>query len=426
MPTTVLSRDDHPISRTMISPRALTVLYRLQDKGFTAYLAGGCVRDLLLGKEPKDFDVVTDATPNQVKRAFRNCRLIGRRFRLAHVYFHDEVIEVATFRSNETEEVGKKRQENEDGVVTRDNVFGSPEQDALRRDFTVNALFYNIADFSIIDHAEGLPDLEARLMRCIGDPDERYIEDPVRMIRAIRFAATLDLNIEEDAWEAIVRNRDHLATASNARLYEEMLKFFYSGAAARAFELLEESGLLKVLMPTFGHWLEQASEADRRWTWRALRLMDQCKKSELKEPPALLWSLLFGAYHEARAQEDIERGVPYFEAMETAMRTHQQGLVERIRIPMRDMQHMLSITRMQPRFRDHRPQSAAKLMKREGFREAWTWFKFYARTRDLHDDEVLWWDDMLRKQHGKHKRRPAKETPQEEESAPAPVESDSE
>ena len=410
----------------MISPRALTVLYRLRDKGYTAYLAGGCVRDLLLGREPKDFDVVTDATPNQVRRAFRNCRLIGRRFRLAHVFFHDEIIEVATFRSNGTATDGKNRQESEDGVVTRDNVFGTPEEDALRRDFTVNALFYNIADFSIIDHAGGLPDLEERLMRCIGDPDERYVEDPVRMIRAIRFAATLDLGIEDEAWQAILRNRDHLATASNARLYEEMLKFFYSGGAARSFELMEECGLLTVLLPTFGHWLETTSEDNRRWTWRALRLMDQCKASDLREPPGLLLSLLFGAYHEERAAEDLERGVPYAEAMDTAMRTHQQGLVDRVRIPVRELQHMLSIARMQPRFRNHHPQAANKLLRRETFKDAWTWFKFYARTRGLHEEEVEWWDETLRRHRGKHKHRKHHESEDTPEEAPATNENEAE
>ena len=192
----LIARPDHIVSRRQISSAALKVLYGLKEAGYTAYLAGGGVRDLLLERNPKDFDVATNATPEEVKKTFRNCRLIGRRFRLAHVYFHNEIIEVATFRAPAPKE-GPKTEKNEfsakDGLVLRDNVFGSPEEDAQRRDFTVNALFYDIADFSIIDYANGMHDLNDRILRVIGDPDTRFIEDPVRILRAIRFAATLNL-----------------------------------------------------------------------------------------------------------------------------------------------------------------------------------------------------------------------------------------
>jgi poly(A) polymerase len=191
----VIPREEHNVSRRDISPNALRVLYRLREAGFGAYLVGGAVRDLLVGGHPKDFDVATDATPEQVKQLFRNCRLIGRRFRLAHIVFGREIIEVATFRSNADDGSGE-RETHEGGRVLRDNVFGTIEDDAVRRDFTVNALYYAIEDFSVRDYVGGFEDVQHRLMRLIGDPEKRYREDPVRMLRAVRLAAKLDFEIE--------------------------------------------------------------------------------------------------------------------------------------------------------------------------------------------------------------------------------------
>jgi poly(A) polymerase len=200
MEPVVLKRPEHIVSRKNISSAAIKVLYRLKDEGYTSYIAGGGVRDLLLDRRPKDFDVATNATPEEIRKMFRNCRLIGRRFRLAHILFRGEIIETATFRAPVPEDDGEHSDKifrtGDEGMVMRDNVFGTPEQDALRRDFTVNALFYNIADFSIIDYAGGLKDLKKKIIRVIGDPDTRFTEDPVRMIRAARFAGTLGFEIE--------------------------------------------------------------------------------------------------------------------------------------------------------------------------------------------------------------------------------------
>src|SRR6185369_16646859 len=193
----VIARDQHNVSRKNISSGALRVLYRLNEAGFRAFLVGGAVRDLLLGGHPKDFDIATNATPEDVKRCFRNCRLIGRRFRLAHVVFGREIVEVATFRG--TSDDGSGDRHLVDGRIVRDNVYGSIEEDALRRDFTVNALYYNIADFSVRDYVGGYEDVGRRVMRLIGDPEQRYREDPVRMLRAVRLAAKLDFGIAEDA-----------------------------------------------------------------------------------------------------------------------------------------------------------------------------------------------------------------------------------
>src|SRR5689334_16945546 len=254
----VVPRADHAISRRLIDPDALKVLYRLHQNNFIAYLVGGGVRDLLLGRQPKDFDIGTSAHPYQVKKLFRNCWIIGRRFRLAHVRFGNKTIEVATFRRPVTQEelaavdepqpetaMRTQGDESPDRLVHRDNTFGTPEEDAFRRDFTINALFYDIANFSIIDYTGGLDDLRAGLVRCIGDPTERFQEDPVRMLRAVAMAARLGFRIDAPIDEAIARTRGEIARSAPARLMEEFYKLLRSGAAETAFRLLAERRLLQ-------------------------------------------------------------------------------------------------------------------------------------------------------------------------------------
>ena len=244
----ILPRSEHPISRSLIDKNALKVLYRLQGAGFKAYLVGGGVRDLMLGRRPKDFDVCTDARPNEIRRLFRNARIIGRRFRLAHVIFEDSVVEVSTFRRDplpqEQEGDGPR-----DLLITSDNTFGTPREDAYRRDFTINALFYNIADFSVIDYVGGIDDLERRSVRAIGDPDVRFQEDPVRMLRACEFAARLGFGIETRTQEAIERHRRDILRASPARLTEEVLALLRCGHAGAAFQWMLDLGMLEALLP---------------------------------------------------------------------------------------------------------------------------------------------------------------------------------
>ena len=221
----VVPRGDHQISRANISENALKVLYRLKQGGYQAYLVGGGVRDLLLGREPKDFDIATDATPEQVRKVFRNCRLIGRRFRLAHVHFGREIIEVATFRGCGRDASTDGERHIQNGMIVRDNLYGTREEDALRRDFTVNALYYNIADFSVIDYARGLDDLRAGCLRLIGeDTEKRYREDPVRMLRAVRFACKLGFSIDSSCERPLFELGHLLRDIPSARLFEEMLK----------------------------------------------------------------------------------------------------------------------------------------------------------------------------------------------------------
>ena len=238
------------LDRAAIDADADRVVRKLTRAGYKAYLVGGCVRDLLVGKKPKDFDIATSATPNEVKATFRNSRIIGRRFRLAHVFFGSKIIETATFRAN------PKDDDDHDLLIRRDNVFGTETEDARRRDFTINGLFYDVEKEEVIDHVNGLADLEAKLVRTIGDPDIRFQEDPVRMLRAIKFAARLDFGFEPKTWQALLRWRGEVSKCAPPRLLEEMHRLMRGGAARRSFELLVETGVLEILSPFLAGLLE--------------------------------------------------------------------------------------------------------------------------------------------------------------------------
>jgi poly(A) polymerase len=238
------------LDRTAIDPDADRVVRKLTRAGYKAYLVGGCVRDLLVSRTPKDFDVATSATPNEIKSTFRNCRIIGRRFRLAHVFFGSKIIETSTFRANPRDE------DDHDLLIRRDNVFGTETEDARRRDFTINGLFYDVEREEVIDHVGGLADLDARLIRTIGDPDIRFQEDPVRMLRAIKFAARLSFGFEPATWRALLRWRSEISKCAPPRLLEEVHRLLRGGAARRSFELLVETGVLAVLSPYLAGLLE--------------------------------------------------------------------------------------------------------------------------------------------------------------------------
>ena len=272
----ICERAEHCISRKNIDPDALKVLYRLSKLGYTAYLVGGGVRDLLLGRAPKDFDVGTNATPNEVKRAFRNCFLIGRRFRLAHVRFGEKVIETATFRRN-SQTVGEIIEHASEGPF-EDNTFGTPETDAHRRDFTVNGLFYNIRDFSVIDWVGGLEDLDRKLIRSIGDPMIRFREDPVRMMRAIKFASRLDFTIEKGTEKAIRKLHSCILTASTPRLCEEVFRLFTYGTSEAAFRMMHDFGLLGDLLPDLDKFIDDdGGRKSSLWTY--LSVLDRYEKA---------------------------------------------------------------------------------------------------------------------------------------------------
>lgn len=282
----ILPRSEHPISRKNIDPHALKVLYRLSAAGYLAYLVGGGVRDLLLGKKPKDFDVGTDARPSRIKRIFRHCRIVGRRFRIAHVYFPDgAVVEVATFRRGGQVEIETPR-----GRTLSDNVYGTPEEDARRRDITINGLFYDIATFSVIDYVGGIRDLKDRIIRTIADPDASFREDPVRMIRVLRHAARTGFQIEPNTLAAIQRNRAEIRTANPARLLEEFLKDLRGGAASPFFKRMLENELLDCLLPTLSSQLRELGSEHP--FWGRMEALDQKTQAGAKFTTATLLALL--------------------------------------------------------------------------------------------------------------------------------------
>jgi poly(A) polymerase len=299
----VVPRSEHPISRQNIDPDALKVLYRLRQFNHIAYLVGGSVRDLLLERTPKDFDIGTSAHPYQVKRLFRNCWIIGRRFRLAHVKFGTKVIEVATFRRHipaGTEEepaavppvpdipVPQVEFSDPDLLIQHDNTFGTPEEDAFRRDFTLNALFYDIETHAIIDYVGGLDDIRARTIRCIGNPDERFQEDPVRMLRAVALAARLDFVIDPPILDAIHRYHGELARSAPARLMEEIYKVMRAGASEQTFRTLVDTGLLAAIAPEVPGRITPAF-------WNSLAAIDRYRRAFKRNPEALSNALLLGS-----------------------------------------------------------------------------------------------------------------------------------
>lgn len=273
-------RAEHPISRRDIAPEALKVLYRLSEAGYKAYLVGGSVRDLLLGRTPKDFDVGTDARPREIKRLFRNCFLVGRRFRLAHIVFGDKVIETSTFRRQPDDGV-EVVDEDAPGALyqSSDNTFGTPEEDARRRDFTVNGLFYDIKTFEIIDYVGGLRDLDQRVLRMIGDPNVRMREDPVRMMRAVRLAARLDMTIERKTYRAICKHHAEIAQAAPARVLEEIFRLFAFSSAAPTFKLLWKTRLMSSLLPNLDQYVKKSGGANSP-LWNLLEKQDEMERGE--------------------------------------------------------------------------------------------------------------------------------------------------
>ena len=289
----IIARPSHNVSRADISNNALKVLYRLHKSGYQAFLVGGCVRDAILGLHPKDFDVATNAHPDDVRALFGNCRLIGRRFRLAHVRFGREVIEVATFRASvDEDETHADSVQDGEGRILRDNVYGTIEEDIWRRDFTCNALYYNIADFSIWDYADGVKDIEKRRLVLIGDPGKRLREDPVRMLRAVRFAAKLDFSIDKSVSKAMHASADLLTSVPAARLFDEFLKLFQGGHAEQTLKLLREYGLFGQLFPETDKELDR-DESFEQFVHSALVNTDRRVAAEQSVTPMFLIGVLY-------------------------------------------------------------------------------------------------------------------------------------
>jgi poly(A) polymerase len=386
----IVPRAEHALSRKLIDPEALKVLYRLNQASYTAYLVGGSVRDLLLGRKPKDFDIGTSAHPYEVKKLFRNCWIIGRRFRLAHVRFGDKTIEVATFRRQvsaeeaagdaplqtlappESDVAAPELEDARDRLIHRDNTFGTPEQDAFRRDFTINALFYDIETFSIIDYTGGLDDLQAKIVRCIGVPEERFQEDPVRMLRAVAMAARLEFTIDAPIEAAIAAHRGDIARSAPARLIEEFYKLLRSGAAERAFRMLAEH---KLLEPIAEELQQHAGQA----LWQSLGALDAFRNRFESAPdtltnPILLGSLLMPVAPAAKA---ITHPPRWTEDMKKEPRIS-LGLLPLAR---RDIERLRQILGLQRRLLDPKlaPRARRALMHKGTFREAITWLEIHGQ-----------------------------------------------
>lgn len=401
-PMQIIGRDQHSISRKDISPNALKVLYRLKDAGFEAYLVGGCIRDLLLGLKPKDFDVVTNARPDEVKQVFRNCRLIGRRFRLAHVVFGREVIEVATFRGHhsgaeEDENASKIASLSDHGQILRDNVYGTIEEDAERRDFTVNALYYSIKDFAIYDFAQGVQSIADRRIALIGDPETRYREDPVRMLRAIRFATKLNMQIAPESAADIPQLAVLLKNIPAPRLFDELVKMWLSGKGFDNFMLMRELNVLKQLVPQLEKLLKQEPEGKAfQLITRALQDTDQRVATDKPVTPAFIFAAMLWYPVEVRAQTLlIESGLNENDAFGIAMTEVLDDIQRTIAIPKRFSLAMRDIWFLQNRLSKRAGRRAFKLMEQSKFRGAYDFLVLRAAAEGGELLELArWWEQF--------------------------------
>jgi len=391
----IVPRPAHNVSRAEISKSALKVLYRLHKAGFQAFLVGGGVRDALLELHPKDFDIATDAHPEEIKALFGNCRLIGRRFRLAHIRFGREVIEVATFRAAaDGNDKYADTAHDDHGRILRDNVYGSIEEDVWRRDFTCNALYYNIADFSIWDYVGGLEDIKKRRLVLIGDARKRLREDPVRMLRAVRFAAKLDFKIDATTVEAMGQLTELLANVPAARLFDEFLKMFQAGYAEKTFALLRQYDLFGQLFR------ETADEIDRddkflKFVNAALVNTDKRVAADQSVTPmfligVFLWAPIRRLAEKLRAKEKMS------EAQSLALAAYRiAGLQQsRISIPRRFSAPMREMLALQPRFSLMKGKRASKLLEHRRFRAAYDFMMLRVRVGELEDELGRFWTDV--------------------------------
>lgn len=387
--------EQHSIDKTMMSRNALKVTYDLQKAGFDAYLVGGCVRDSLLGIVPKDFDVVTSATPEQVKATFRNCRLIGRRFRLAHVLFGREIIEVATFRGHHVEDDNEKvnGKQNDDGQLVRDNVFGTIEEDAQRRDFNINALYYDPSSEVIEDFAGGVEALKRGEFALIGDAETRYREDPVRMLRALRFSAKLNMRIESSAAQAIHTLGHLLSNIPPARLFEEVLKLFLAGKALATYRLLQQYQVFGVLFPQLQPLISNQDSKESQFVLTVLKNTDKRINNEQRVTPAFIYaSMLWYPLEERTAQIMQEAGLSHYDAFMLAQGEVLHRQTQRIMIPKRFTTVIRDIWMLQQRLPKRFGKRAFQILGHPKFRAG---YDFLLMRGEIEGGDLLelgqWW-----------------------------------
>ncbi|MFT4844876.1 MAG: poly(A) polymerase [Cellvibrionaceae bacterium] len=391
---TVIPKDTHGISRRNISPSALKVMNRLNQAGFEGYLVGGGVRDLLLGGSPKDFDVATDATPEQVKTLFRNSRIIGRRFRIVHVRFGREIIEVTTFRGQNSD--SNQQVESDTGQLLRDNVYGDLQSDALRRDFTANALYYSAKDLAIYDYAKGMEDIKNRQLKMIGDPTTRYKEDPVRLLRAVRFAAKLGFSIEPNTQKPICEQAHLLSHVPPARLFEEILKLFLGGYATATYSLLRDYRLLDELFP------ESFRVIDNHPSYALLidemiANTDKRIRTDKRVTPAFVYAaLLWPAMHNEFLKLTAD-GAPEVDAFAQACQKTISLQLQRIMIPKRFLIPMRQIWELQWRLPKRQGNRAQRLLEHPKFRAGYDFLLMREVAGEQLDGLGSWWNQY---QHG--------------------------
>lgn len=383
------------------------MLYKLNDAGFNAFIVGGGVRDILLGLQPKDFDIATDATPEQVRELFRNSRIIGRRFRIVHVHFGREIIEVSTFRALNADNVeivegGLSRQasaldavHSADGMILRDNVFGSIEEDVMRRDFTVNALYYTVRNFEVHDYVNGLADIDLRCLRMIGDPEQRYREDPVRILRALRLAAKLNFKLAPETEAPIRPCAALLDSIPPARLFDEFIKLFFAGQGERSYELLQEYAVFPTLFPRTGKVL--ALDASGRYD-KLLRLACASTDARINEdksvtPAFLLAVLLWPAVHE-RYQALLAEGLSPLQATHDAGQDVLTDQLQHIAIPRRFSMPMREIWDLQVRLHNRKGRRAEALLEHKRFRAAYDFLLLREATGEDLGGLGAWWTEF--------------------------------
>ncbi len=415
---TIIPRDEHPVSRKFLSTLALKVAYRLQENGYEAYLVGGCVRDLLLGARPKDFDVATSATPEQVKRLFSNARLIGRRFKLVHILFGRDVIEVATFRaSSESDDNSALSRHAEHGMLLRDNVYGSIEDDAIRRDFTINALYYNPKDFAIYDYVGALPDIKTRTLRLIGDPETRYREDPVRMLRAIRFASKLGLKMEAQTEQAIYRLAPLIRNVSAARLFDEVIKVLVHEGGPEALALLRQFGLFAHLFPGLHQVLQKSPQSERYYQLIVKALTNTQERIRQDKPvtPAFIYAvLMWPELQEAQlAQHKSKLSEAELHDRVAQHVVNQQGQI--ITIPKRFLMTIRDIWSIQARLLRIEGKKPLQTLALPKFRAAYDFLLLREESGEDLDGLGIWWT-KFQEQHPAVERH----NPEPESDRPSP------
>jgi len=423
----IVPSGDHPISARQITSGAKKVVEQLVSDGYEAYLVGGCVRDLLLGMHPKDYDVATDATPEQVSNLFRRARIIGRRFQIVHVRMGPEIIEVTTFRAQHSSEHNGKDQSRRSskGMLLRDNIFGSIAEDACRRDFTMNALYYHLQDNSVFDYANGLRDIKQRLIRVIGNAEERYREDPVRMLRAVRFAAKLGFSIEEDSARPIHKQGQLLADIPPARLFDELLKLLMNGHALATFHLLREFGLLRFLFPATDEALSNDPGYYLPFLEQAMTNTDKRIRANKRVTPAfLLGALLWPAVQEARKKLERDNTSPIYTLQQAAGDVIHRAC-QRIAIPRRFSMPMREIWELQLRLPRRAGTQAQRLVENPRFRAGYDFLLLREDAGELESGLGDWWTryqdadehkrhemasnlDQPREQRSRRRRRPRK------------------